>query len=206
MAEVRAVSNVMKVLALQSREMTEKERKNLKQKAATFGWSGWVYPVKADIFFAKQKKGDNMSKACCYDCGLPYGQNGWIEAIIPDKIWNKIQPDGCADGGGILCILCISKRLDQIGLKGVPVWLTGTEPLKAMLGSPGENINTLRDWDVPTKAATPGAVFCIHIDNEDASCNAGKGSGAGGGAGKTDEAGGIGGVGGEGYIIVEWFE
>ncbi len=53
----------------------------------------------------------------CYDCGLEYSDDGWIEAIIPDKIWNKIKPDGCEDGCGLLCITCIARRLNKLGMK-----------------------------------------------------------------------------------------
>ena len=66
-----------------------------------------------------------------------------------NNIWNKIRPNGCAEGCGLLCISCIAKRLDEEGFKDVPVWLCGTEPLKAMTGNPGDkdNINILRKWD-----------------------------------------------------------
>ena len=47
----------------------------------------------------------------CYDCGLQYGSIGWIEAIIPDKVWDMIRPEGSGKGCGILCINCISRRL-----------------------------------------------------------------------------------------------
>jgi len=45
----------------------------------------------------------------CYDCGMEYGENGWIEAIIPDKVWNAIRPEGCSEDGGIMCVLYIKK-------------------------------------------------------------------------------------------------
>jgi len=61
--------------------------------------------------------------AGCYDCGAEYGGLGWIEAIIPDKVWDMIRPEGCAKGTGLLCICCISRRLERKGLKNVPVWL-----------------------------------------------------------------------------------
>lgn len=83
--------------------------------------------------------------AGCYDCGLEYGGLGWIEATIPDKIWNKIKPQDCADGCGLLCINCISRRLKRAGFKKVPVWLCGTEPLVAMAGE--EDIKLLRELE-----------------------------------------------------------
>lgn len=66
----------------------------------------------------------------CYDCGFDYEDPGWIEAVIPDDIWSDISPTG--GDGGILCILCISKRLVKKGYKtaSVPVILCGIEPLR----------------------------------------------------------------------------
>ena len=85
--------------------------------------------------------------AGCYDCKLEYGGNGWIEAIIPDKIWNKISPIKSNKQGGLLCITCISKRLKLAGFKDVPIWLCGTEPLRVIEGDPGTNLDLLRNWD-----------------------------------------------------------
>ncbi len=82
----------------------------------------------------------------CYDCDKPYGEDDWIEAIIPDKIWNQISPN--KDQGGILCISCMSRRLKEMGFKDVPVWLCGTEPLRAIEGDPSENIEVLRKFDI----------------------------------------------------------
>lgn len=66
----------------------------------------------------------------CYDCGLDYEDDGWIEAIIPDQIWNEISPTN--DHGGLLCITCISRRLVKKGYKTaqIPVELSGVEPLR----------------------------------------------------------------------------
>ncbi len=83
----------------------------------------------------------------CYDCGFDYEGDGWIEAIIPDKIWNKIRPEGSAENCGLLCISCIAKRLVNGGFKEVPVWLCGTEPLRALCGDPGDYMTWLREWD-----------------------------------------------------------
>ncbi|MFA5458046.1 MAG: hypothetical protein WC261_10490 [Synergistaceae bacterium] len=85
--------------------------------------------------------------AKCYDCGFDYEDPGWIEAIIPDQIWNEISPT--KDQGGILCILCISKRLAEKGYKDIPVWLCGTEPIRPIMGDPGDNkfsLDILRNW------------------------------------------------------------
>jgi len=82
----------------------------------------------------------------CQDCGLPYGGDGWIEAIIPDNIWKIISPT--KNLSGILCITCISRRIRKAGLDKIPVWLCGTEPLTAMSGDPAENLDLLRNYEV----------------------------------------------------------
>ena len=92
--------------------------------------------------------------AKCYDCGLNYQDSGWIEAIIPDKVWNDISPTG--DEGGILCITCIARRLVSRGYRRVPVWLCGTEPLRPAGGDPSSDESSLfllRNWK-PVKNIT----------------------------------------------------
>lgn len=89
-----------------------------------------------------------MGHCHCYDCGLKYGSDGWIEAIVPDKIWNRIKPSECEDGCGILCITCINRRLKVLGLKDIPVWMCGTESLKAQLEDPINDLKTLREFDI----------------------------------------------------------
>jgi hypothetical protein len=76
-----------------------------------------------------------------------YGGDSWVEAVIPDKVWNKIKPTGCQDGCGILCISCIARRLRILGMKEVPVWLCGTEPLIAMHGDPSDSLEILRTFE-----------------------------------------------------------
>lgn len=49
----------------------------------------------------------------CYDCGLAYGDLGWIEAVIPDRVWNAIRPDGCGEHCGLLCITCIARAIKE---------------------------------------------------------------------------------------------
>lgn len=69
----------------------------------------------------------------CYDCGISYGVDGWIEAVIPNKIWNEISPR--KSSGGLLCICCISKRLYKFGypMSSVPIMLCGMEPIYTVL-------------------------------------------------------------------------
>lgn len=60
----------------------------------------------------------------CYDCGRRYSSLGWIDAIVPDDVWDKIRPAPAVESGGLLCISCIAKRCRQIGLTRVPVKVT----------------------------------------------------------------------------------
>ena len=34
-------------------------------------------------------------KACCYDCLLPYTDDAWIDALVSDEIWERINPTLC---------------------------------------------------------------------------------------------------------------
>lgn len=61
----------------------------------------------------------------CYDCGLIYAGDHWVEAIIPDDIWEKIENlNKPINMGIILCINCIAKRCNDLGLKDVPLKIT----------------------------------------------------------------------------------
>jgi len=84
------------------------------------------------------------NKVGCYDCGLEYGGDAWIEAVIPDKVWEVISPSH--NQGGILCISCIARRLTEYGFKNIPIWLCGTEPLMTQTGGPDEKLEMLRNW------------------------------------------------------------
>jgi hypothetical protein len=55
--------------------------------------------------------------AKCYDCSLPYADEGWEDFIIPHYLWDKISPTG--DSGGLLCVTCMVRRLNQKGIRGV---------------------------------------------------------------------------------------
>lgn len=64
-----------------------------------------------------------MTQLSCYDCGLPYAGEHWVEAVVPDDIWNNhLSPN--RNEGGILCINCMAARAVAEGLSGIPVKLT----------------------------------------------------------------------------------
>jgi len=52
----------------------------------------------------------------CDDCDAPYGDDGWVDVVVPDAIWNAIAPIG-----GLLCFRCMTKRLLIHGFAKVPV-------------------------------------------------------------------------------------
>lgn len=58
----------------------------------------------------------------CADCGRKYGDENWIDVIIPDEVWEKI-------GGieaGILCGGCIANRVARLETSpGVPLFAVG---------------------------------------------------------------------------------
>ena len=61
--------------------------------------------------------------AKCFDCGLPYDDPSWVEAVVYDHIWNKyLSPT--ENEGGILCVNCMAKRAVRAGLSNVYVRLT----------------------------------------------------------------------------------
>lgn len=72
----------------------------------------------------------------CYDCGLEYDSASWIEAIVPNEIWEIISPT-YHKGAGLLCISCIARRCVEAGLNDVPVLMCGMEPLRAVLDRKG---------------------------------------------------------------------
>ena len=50
--------------------------------------------------------------------------DGWIEAVVPNEVWSMISPSE-HEGGGILCILCMAKRLAKLGLMDVKFYAIG---------------------------------------------------------------------------------
>ena len=59
-----------------------------------------------------------VSEPACHDCDLLYIDEGWEDFIIPNSIWIKISPT--EDAGGLLCAVCICRRLTRKGISGVP--------------------------------------------------------------------------------------
>jgi hypothetical protein len=46
----------------------------------------------------------------CHNCGRKYK----VDLIVPNDIWNQIRPIGSKGEGGLLCPVCIAKRLELL--------------------------------------------------------------------------------------------
>lgn len=62
-------------------------------------------------------------EAACYDCRLPYGSPAWCDVIVPDDVWETINPTHYK-GAGLLCFNCITARCIEAGLSSVPIRIT----------------------------------------------------------------------------------
>lgn len=65
--------------------------------------------------------------AACYDCRLPYGCDAWADLLVPDTIWEKINPSFHREGG-LLCCNCTVRRLRQVGLEWNVPFYFGSGP------------------------------------------------------------------------------
>ena len=93
-----------------------------------------VHPEDPEMTSAPLDEFEHDGPVCCFDCGLAYGSEGWIECVVPNDVWLKIGPHG--HEGGILCITCIARRLKRLGMERVPVMLCGTEPIRVAVSEP----------------------------------------------------------------------
>jgi len=46
----------------------------------------------------------------CFDCGMAYGEDDWIDTVLPNEQWETIFPKG----NGLLCANCIIKRASKL--------------------------------------------------------------------------------------------
>jgi len=128
--------------------------------------------IEANVMAVYEIQRKRIKRAECYDCGLEYGSTGWIDAYVTNEVWQMIAPDKPMDG--ILCINCMSKRLEIIGLKNVEVML-GSGAFKAI---PYESfdINKRGAWqkfndsegsDVDERLSTQCLAFVKFLVSED---------------------------------------
>lgn len=58
----------------------------------------------------KYKDSEKPKITCCYDCGMPYGGEDWIDTVLPNEQWDLIFPEH----DGVLCANCIIKRASKL--------------------------------------------------------------------------------------------
>ncbi len=64
-----------------------------------------------------------MIDIACIGCGFSYDDPAWIEAVVSDKVFEKITVSPY-QGAGILCIQCIARRCVEAELEDVRVIIT----------------------------------------------------------------------------------
>lgn len=47
----------------------------------------------------------------CQSCGNSYK----VDVVVPDDLWELIKPKDKPTGGGLLCGVCIIRRLEKLG-------------------------------------------------------------------------------------------
>ena len=50
----------------------------------------------------------------CQQCHTPYH----IDIVLPDDIWEIVKPEGKPEGAGLLCGICIMRKLESLGYNG----------------------------------------------------------------------------------------
>jgi hypothetical protein len=65
----------------------------------------------------------DATRAECFDCNLPYADEGFQDLVIEDADWRAISPDG--EGNGLLCPNCINRRLSKIGIESTGTFNSG---------------------------------------------------------------------------------
>ncbi len=58
--------------------------------------------------------------AACNDCGLKYDSKEWADVVVPNDVWQRINPLG----HDVLCFNCMVGRLTDLGLRNVPYSIT----------------------------------------------------------------------------------
>lgn len=82
------------------------------------GWKVGTEVFKHMAFGLEPDAGEGESQARCYDCGLPYGDPGFVDLVIPDRVWNEqVSPTG--NEGGLLCPTCLVRAAAKHGIEGV---------------------------------------------------------------------------------------
>jgi hypothetical protein len=61
--------------------------------------------------------------AHCLDCGRGYTDRSWCDFVVSDAAWKLICPE--AEEGGILCVMCMIRRAQDISLETEGAFTSG---------------------------------------------------------------------------------
>jgi hypothetical protein len=93
----------------------------------------------------------------CADCRLPYSDDGWCDCVVPDDVWEQINPS--KEHGGVLCLHCMARRIHRLGLDGVPLKVTsGPFSQEAWVDHLQGERNALREENARLRALSGGLV------------------------------------------------
>ena len=111
----------------------------------------------------------------CFDCPQLYEADDWVEAVIPCEAWDQISPH--EEGGGVLCVSCMARRLVAAGLNHVPVEITAgpmrtsehnNAALRAVFATLPRDTDRMREvFNYLAKWVERG-LFCEHTTPEEA--------------------------------------
>lgn len=90
--------------------------------------------------------------AACYDCGLPYSDDGFADLVVPSDVWAKISPTG--HDGGLLCPTCLVRATKRAGFADGAVY--------ASFGS-----GPFSDRELHQRGADPVMVAGLRVDAVD---------------------------------------
>ena len=56
------------------------------------------------------KKANKDDGCVCQCCGVKFR----VDVNVPDELWNRIRPVGKPEGAGLLCGVCIFRRIEVL--------------------------------------------------------------------------------------------
>jgi len=85
-------------------------------------WLARVFGVEREWAAWERRHEQRPPWLACYDCGLPYSDDGWCDCVVPHDVWARISPTG--HEGGILCLHCMARRIVRHDVRDVPLMVT----------------------------------------------------------------------------------
>lgn len=60
----------------------------------------------------KKYKDDERPRGVCYDCKKSYDGPDWVDVVVDNDLWEKINPT-YHKGAGLLCANCTTIRIQE---------------------------------------------------------------------------------------------